>query len=217
MIRMTSLLLIVGGLTLVVAPTVSGAAASDAAIAEDVVLTQADVAQYDLSEERATKDVPPAGAACKKVRAVVRTANKQPQAASRFSSQPMIVEDRVVIYKSVKAAKSALAAYGSTQGARCLEADLDATLDVLLKAGTRTTYDRLSPDSTGLGDDSVLYQVPVDLSDADGNTGAFFAEVGLIRVGRGVATMEVLRFGNPFDGSVDLATILTDRLETGLA
>jgi hypothetical protein len=214
--RLISSLLIAAGICLGVAST-AAAGTDDTAIAEDVVLTQADVAEYGLQESAPNDDTVPAGKECKKVRAVVKAAERLPNAVTRFTDQPMIVEDRVVLYKNPKAAKTALAAYASRQGATCVQTDLDETLDVVLKAGTKYRFDGLSPTSTGLGDDSALYQVEVDLSDSDGNTGKVYSEYGLIRVGRGLATMQVLRFGNPFDGSVDLATLLADRLETAVA
>ncbi len=216
MLRLTSFLLVVAGLCLGVVSTASASSEGDAASAEDVVLTGADVAEYGLQEAAPGEATVPAGKVCKKVRTVAKAAERLPNAVSRFTDQPMIVEDRVVLYKNPKAAKTALAAYASSQGAKCVQADLDETLDVVLKAGTNYRFDGLSPTSTGLGDDSALYQVEVDLSDADGNTGKVYSEYGLIRVGRGLASMQILRFGNPFDGSVDLATILTDRLETAV-
>ncbi len=214
--RLISSLLIAAGICLGVASTASAGAQDDTAIAEGVVLTESDVAEYGLQESAPSDATVSDAKACKRVRAVAKAAERLPNAVTRFTDQPMIVEDRVVLYKNPKAAKTALAAYASRQGATCLQTDLDETLDVVLKAGTKYRFDGLSPTSTGLGDDSALYQVEVDLSDSDGNTGKVYSEFGLIRVGRGLAAMQVLRFGNPFDGSVDLATLLADRLETAV-
>lgn len=211
------LMILVLGLALAcVAAPPALAGSDDEAIAEDSVLTEDDVADYGLSEDEADDDdTPPNIRACRDIRRADRAANKAPHARSAFSDESVIVEDRVAIFKNVKAARAALAPYTDPSGSDCVEQILEESLQQNLEPGSSYEF---NGDATeiDLGDGGVVYQVIVEIEDPDGNLTELYVELGAFRVGRGFVTMSVLSDGVPFEGSEDLATIIADKLETNL-
>jgi len=213
------LMLLVLGLALAcVAAPPALAGSDDEAIAEDSVLTEADVADYGLFEESDDEDdsPPPSGAACRDIRRADRAANRAPSARSAFSDGgSVLVEDRVTILKSVKAARAVLEPYTDPSASDCVEQILEQSLQENLEPGSSYEF---NGDATEIdvGDGGVVYQIVVEIEDPDGNLTEVYVELGAFRVGRGFATMSVFADGAPFEGSEDLATIIADNLERNL-
>jgi hypothetical protein len=213
MLRRTSLLLVlVGALACSFAAPALAGTEDDEAIAEDAVLTEDDVADYGFEEiESDEDDSPPSGSACKKVRAAVKVGNRAPHATTSFGNAEAAVGDRVIVFKNAKAAKAQFATYASSQSARCLRSSLEEGIEGSFDVAD-LTIPTFEGDSVGLGDDSVVYQVPISITETDGTTQELYVELGVIRVGRAVVILTVQAGGEPFAGSEELATILTDRL-----
>jgi hypothetical protein len=197
-----------------VAPALAGS--DDEAIAEDSVLTEDDVADYGLTEDEPSDDPPPSGAVCKQIRAVVDAAEDLPHAVTAFSDNAGTnAESRVVVYPSVKAAKKPLAAYTSSKAPRCIEHQIEEDLQENLEPGSSYEFN-LEPSTVPLGDETLVYQGVISITEPDGTVSDLYAEQGLIRTGRGLAVLNFSAVGGPFAGSEDLATLVVDNLESNL-
>jgi hypothetical protein len=196
------------------APALAGS--DDETIAEDSVLTESDVADYGLEETEPDDDPPPSGAACKQVRNVINAADELPHAVSAFGNNAgNDAESRVVVYPSVKAAKKPVKAYTGRRAARCIEDQIESVLEENLDPGASAEY-QLTPTPVPLGDESIVWQGVITVTEADGTVTDLYVETGLIRVGRGLAVLDFSGIDAPFPGSEDLATIVVDNLEANL-
>jgi hypothetical protein len=197
-----------------IAPALAGS--DDDAIAEDSVLTEDDVADYGLTEEEPSDDPPPSGAVCKQIRTVINAADNRPHAVTAFSDNAGTdAESRVVVYPSVKAAKKPLAAYTGSRAARCIESQIESELQENLEPGSSYEFN-LEPTPVPLGDESIVWQGVISITEPDGTVTDLYVELGLIRVGHGVAVLDFSGVGSPFPGSEDLATLVVDNLESNL-
>jgi hypothetical protein len=198
-----------------VAPALAGSS-DDEAIAEDSVLTESDVADYGLTEEEPNEDPPPSGAVCRQIRNVINAADELPHAVTAFSDNAGTdAESRVVVYSSAKAAKKPLKAYSNRKAPRCIESQIESDLQENLEPGSSYEFN-LEPSSVPLGDEALVYQGVISITEPDGAVTDLYVEFGLIRVGRGLAVLDFSGVGSPFPGSEDLATIVADNLESNL-
>ncbi len=185
----------------------------DQAIAEDSVLTEDDVADYGLEETSVDDSLPPNTSECKKIRTLIKAADKRPNAGSAFEDgEGTHAQSQVFVYPSAARAQAPLKAYATGSGPDCIEATIEANLQ---ENGLEGEFSGEQVD-VGLGDDNVVYQITVSASDEDGNTQDLYLEFGLIRVGNGLAVLQFQAPDAPFDGSEDLATIVVDNLTTNL-
>jgi hypothetical protein len=197
-----------------VAPALAGS--SDDAIAEDSVLTEDDVADYGLSEDEPNDDPPPSGAVCKQIRTVINQADDLPHAVTAFSDNAGTdAESRVVVYPSNKAARKPIKAYTSSKAPACIEHQIETDLQENLEPGSSYEFN-LDPTEVPLGDESVVWQGVISITDPEGEVTDLYVELGLIRVGRGLAVLDFSGIGGPFAGSEDLATLVVDNLEANL-
>jgi hypothetical protein len=198
-----------------IAPALAGSS-DDETIAEDSVLTEDDVADYGLSEDEPNDDPPPAGANCKQIRAVINQADDLPHAVTAFTDEAGTdAESRVVVYPNAKAARKPIRAYTGPRAARCIEDQIESDLEENLEPGASAEYE-LSPTEVPLGDEAIVWQGLISITEADGTLNELYVELGLIRVGRGLAVLDFSALGSPFAGSEDLATLVVDNLEANL-
>ncbi len=196
------------------APAIAGS--SDEAIAEDSVLTEDDVLDYGLVETDPSDDPPPSGAVCKQIRNVINDAEDTPHAVTAFTDEAGTdAESRVVVYDSVGDAKRPIKAYSGARAPRCIEQQIESDLEENLEPGDSAEYE-LEPTSVPLGDDSIVWQGVISITEADGTITDLYVETGLVRVGRGLAVLTFSAVGAPFSGSEDLATLVVDNLESNL-
>jgi hypothetical protein len=216
MIRRTLLFLLVAGLTLgaSVGSVAFAGSNDDEDIAEASVLTEDDVADYGLEEEKPVEDgLPPNVPACKKIRALDKASDRLPSAESQFSDgDGTTAFNKVLIFSSARAARASIAAFASDNGGDCVAANLDRALS---DAFEEYEFDGESID-VDLGDNSIVYQIIATVTDEDGDSGEIYIEVGLIQVDNGLIQLAFQAVDAPFDGSEDLATLVTDNLESNL-
>jgi hypothetical protein len=219
MIRRTLLSFLIAGLALGASLGSVAFAGSndDEDIAEASILTEDDVADYGLEEvPREDDDAPPNVPECKKIRVLEKAANRRPSAGSAFSDDAgTSAINRVVMYPNVRAARAPVVAYTGSDGEECLAATLDRNLQDILEPGSDYEFDGGAVE-VPLGDSSIVYQIIVNITDPDGVTSEVYLEVGLIQVGRAIAQLSFQAVDAPFDGSEDLATLVTDNLESNL-
>ena len=217
MLRRTSLLLLLtAGLVVgAVAPAFAGSV-DDQTIADDAVLTEDDVFDYGLEESSPDEDLPPSVRACRRVRSVQRAANRRPNAISSFDDGGATqAESKVVVYPSERPAESVITAYSSSSAADCLEAVVDRALQDNLEPGSDYEFSG-EPIEVPLGDESIVYQITATITSPDETITDLYVELGVIRVGRGIAFLQFTGVDAPFEGSEDLATIVVDALAGGL-
>lgn len=191
----------------------AGSSSDDQTIAEDSILTEDDVADYGLEEGEVDDDLPPNVSECKKIRTLIKAADKRPNAGSMFEDgEGTFAQSQVYIFPSAARAQAPLKAYATGSGPDCVEATIEASLE---EQGLEGEFSGESID-VGLGDDNVVYQITLTVTDEDGETQEVYLELGLIRVGNGLAVLQFQAPGAPFDGSEDLATIVVDNLTTNL-
>jgi hypothetical protein len=219
MIRRTLLFFVVAGLALgASAGSVAFAGSSDDQdIADASVLTEDDVADYGLEETEAEDDtLPPNVPECKKIRALDKAADRLPSAITQFTDEAgTTAASKVIVYPSVRAAQGPIKAYASDDGADCVGAIIDESLQENLDPGSDYEFDGESIDPE-LGDNSIVYQITITVTDADGNESEVYLEVGLVQVANGLAQLSFQAPDAPFDGSEDLATIVVDNLTSNL-
>jgi hypothetical protein len=204
-------------LALLVAASAPALAASDAAIADSAVLTANDVSAYGLTEVAPTDAPPPSGAVCKHIRVSQNAADRLPSAASEFQDAAgTLLKDRIIIYKSAKAARAAIGAYTDRSAGPCVKSALKRSLSENLKAGSTFEF-TTRRDPLPYGDESTVYTIPITVTTPDGTVSKLYSGVALIRVGRGLAVLNVTAPGAPFSASRDVAQAISDRLTSKLA
>jgi hypothetical protein len=198
-----------------IAPALAGSS-NDQDIADSTVLTQDDVADFGLTEVPSTSDGPPKGAACKAIRSSEKAADGVPNAASAFEGDfGTNLDNQVSVFKTVKAAKAALAGFMTSKTTRCVEQSLKAGLRENLPAGASAKFNG-SPQDIAVGDGGLVYTIDVTTTEADGTVTDQYVELGVFRVGRAFVAMNTINLDEPFPGSQQLATMIADNLEAEL-
>jgi hypothetical protein len=204
-----------------VAGTASAAVAGssdDQDIADASVLTEDDASDFGFVGERVTNEIlsPPNVPECKKIRALDKASDRAPNAETAFTDGTAInVTTKVTVYPSARAARALVRAYTGSSGEECLDATLERNLRKTLDPGSEYEFTSEAID-VPLGDSSIGYRVVITVTDSAGNSFALYVEGGLIQVGRGLVQQTVQSPDAPFDGSEDLATIVTDDLTENL-
>jgi hypothetical protein len=217
MLRRTPLLLVLAaGLVAGVSAPASAGSSDDEEIAESSILTEDDVADFGLFETDPSDQPPPSASACRKVRAARRAANRRPRAESAFEDEAgNEANSEVIIYKTERAARQPITAFSTGTAEDCISRNLEDSLEQNLPEGASAEFSGERVE-VPLGDENVVYQIVITVTADDGSTQELYGELGFIRVGRGVAALDFLGVGEPFPGSEDLATIVTDRLTEAL-
>ena len=197
-----------------IAPALAGS--SDQDIADGSVLTESDVASYGLSETSPSDEPPPKGAVCSGIRAAEKAADAAPNAVTSFQDDlGTIVDDQVAVFKSVKAARAALAPFLSAKAVKCAEKSLKASLEESLEPGSKYEFNGQAQ-QIPVGDEGMVLPILVTITDPAGSVTDQVIELGAFRVGRAFVSMNTLNNDEPFPGSQDLATIIADNLEASL-
>jgi hypothetical protein len=214
--RPTLFLLLTAGLVLGASAPAPAGSSDDEAIAEDSVLTEGDASQFGLSETEPGDDPPPSGSACKKIRAARRAADRRPNAETAFGDESgNMAQSEVIVFKSERAARVPITAFSTGTAEDCLSEQLEQNLEENLDPGVSAEFSGERTE-VPLGDDSVVYQIVIALTGADGSTSEVYVEFGVIRVGRAVAVLDFQGVGAPFAGSEPLASLVVDNLEANL-
>lgn len=188
----------------------------DQAIADGAVLTDADVADYQLRAGDPPDEAPtPSGAVCKGIRASQAAVDDAPSAVSYFTDYISTnVEDHVTVFETVKEAKAAIAPYLTPKAIKCAEKGLKESLKKELPDGASAKFNG-ERQEIPIGDGGIVLPITVDL-ELNGDTATSVIELGVFRVGRAFVSMSTLNNGEVFPGSEALATTIADNLSATL-
>jgi hypothetical protein len=194
---------------LLMAAPVAAGEDEDRAIADEAVLTLADLPDGRVEDDTPKADIPADPPECEKMRRADDKADNVPNAESPQFDDPndpdavASVSNDVFVYPKVKAAKKHLAPF-KRDGLECIES-------LAAEAGfPEYTVDEL--DVEDAGDDGVGFRV--DITSENG----FVTSVDLliVRVGRAVATFDAEGGEGGLSGLPEAVGTVADRLEEAL-
>lgn len=218
------------GLVLVVAVAVGSLFGESAAVAAAVKVSKKDKAILAAGVVQAG-DVPagwtssrpsgsgtvdiPGVATCRSIKAATVAARRAPNATSPQFKDPMAVnlaDDQVYAFKSVRAARSYLAGYTSSDAPNCLQMVFARPFGPpgVQVQGTPTVSGLT--DLQGVGDQNAGYEIVVNLTSQD-QTFALYWDLVYARVGRAVVHFVFNNAGARLPQSTDIMNAVIDRVK----
>ncbi len=182
---------VLSGVVAPAAGAASGGGASDKEIATAGLIVASDLpATYtqsprDTSSDAKTTKVAKTVPACTKVVAFRKAIEGNTKVQSDdFDQGQTSIDNTVTVFPTAAKAKAAVSAYAATGVPKCF-AQLLAK--VAKQAGGTATADVKKVPDVSAGDQSVAYEGPITLTEADGSTAVQAFGNLVVRVGRGVA------------------------------
>jgi hypothetical protein len=217
---------LLGMIAVFVAMVPAGATArsDDQQIADDSVLTIDDVPSVFKASKVDSSDDPAPGKACKDIRKARKAINAAPNGEVEFQTEPgsqggAFINNKVAVFKSKKAARSAITSYSTRSTPDCFRKTYEDIFakqldDPKARVDVQVTQ---NINKTGLGDADLGYDMRIDAS-AGGQSQSFYVELELIRVGRAFDGFAFFNSGSrpPANDVADMIRTGVGKLEAGL-
>lgn len=178
------------GLGAPAAGAASTGSSSDKQIATTGVLVATDLpAGYtqsprDTSSDKQTEKMAAKIATCKKLVAFMKETDKYPQVKSDdFDKDQTTIDNSVTVFPTAAKAKAAVSAYAATGVPACF-GDLVGKLATQQGGKAKASIKKVK--DVNVGDQSVAYEGPVQITEKDGTSATLGFGNLVVRVGRGV-------------------------------